>query len=76
MVCSLLFHKSNVPNLEDINMKLVEIVQEVLTTGEMPMSLERKICKLLNTQEFSEPEIAAIDELLEALYSGSVRPVA
>lgn len=57
-------------------MKLVEIVQEVLTTGEMPMSLERKICKLLNTQEFSEPEIAAIDELLEALYSGSVRPVA
>lgn len=57
-------------------MKLVEIVREVLTTGEMPMSLERKMCKLLNNHEFSEIEIAALDELLEALCSGSVRPVA
>ncbi|MCL6435134.1 MAG: hypothetical protein K6T90_13150 [Leptolyngbyaceae cyanobacterium HOT.MB2.61] len=56
-------------------MQLVEIVQRVLETGELPMNLERQMQKLLQQQEFSEEEMAAIDQLIEAINCGSIRSV-
>jgi hypothetical protein len=57
-------------------MSLSEIVHQVLTTGILPMSLERKMHQLLNSQEIQEADIDAIDQLIEAMLNGSVRPVA
>ncbi|WP_421659139.1 hypothetical protein [Leptothermofonsia sp. ETS-13] len=56
-------------------MQLVEIVQRVLETGELPMNLERQMQKLLRQREFGEEEMAAIDQLIEAINCGSVRSV-
>lgn len=56
-------------------MQIVEIVQRVLDTGELPMNLERRMRNLLQGQKFSEAEMTAIDQLIEAMYRGSVRSV-
>lgn len=57
-------------------MQLVETIQEILAVGVLPVALERKMRQLLNKQSLSETEIAAVDQLIEALCSGLVRPVA
>lgn len=57
-------------------MSLIEIVHEVLTTGTLPLSLERKVHQLLNSQNLQESEIEAIDQLIEAMLNGTIRPVA
>ncbi len=56
-------------------MQLVEIIQRVLETGELPMNLERQMQKLLQQREFSEEEMVAIDQLIEAINCDSIRSV-
>jgi hypothetical protein len=56
-------------------MQLLELVDEVLTTGELPMNLERYMNGLLAQHEFNETEIAAIDQLIDALCRGTIRSV-
>lgn len=57
-------------------MQLVHLVKQVLETGVLPMSVERCINRLLASTEFSDLELAAIDELLNALTNGMIRPIA
>ncbi|WP_432812762.1 hypothetical protein [Pantanalinema sp. GBBB05] len=57
-------------------MQLVHIVQQVLETGVLPMSMERYMNRLLASTEFSDLELAAIDDLLNALATGMIRPIA
>lgn len=57
-------------------MQLAEIVEEVLTTGVLPLAVERRMQKLLNRPAFDESEMVMIDRLLEALTSGMIHPVA
>lgn len=56
-------------------MQLTEIVQKILETGELPMKLERQLHHLLRSAKFNESEIAAIDQLMEALCKGTIRSV-
>lgn len=57
------------------SMQLLDLVDEILKTGELPMSLERHMNGLLNRHEFNETEIAAIDQLIDALCRGTIRSV-
>lgn len=57
-------------------MQLVETIQEILAAGVLPLALERQIHQLLKKQTFSETEVAAVDQLIEALCNGLVRSVA
>lgn len=57
-------------------MQLVEVVEHILATGLLPMSVERKMQKLLDKNSIGEMEMAAIDQLIEALRNGSVQPIA
>lgn len=56
-------------------MQMVEIIQRVLETGELPMNLERQMQNLLQARSFTEAEMVAIDQLIEAIYRGAVRAV-
>lgn len=56
-------------------MQLVEIVKRVLETGELPMSLERQMQTLIQGRDLNNAEIAAIDQLIEAITSGAIRSV-
>lgn len=56
-------------------MQLVEIVKRVLETGELTMSLERQMQTLIQGRELNSAEIAAIDQLIEAISSGAIRSV-
>ncbi len=56
-------------------MQLLELVNTVLKTGELPMTLERHMHGLLDRHEFDEKEIAAIDQLIDALCRGTIRSV-
>jgi hypothetical protein len=56
-------------------MQLLDTLQQVLATGVLPITTERKIQRLMQKQRFNEVEIAAIEELLDALCTGRIRPV-
>ena len=56
-------------------MQLLELVDTVLTTGELSVSLERHMHGLLKVHDFDETEIAAIDQLIDALCRGTIRSV-
>jgi len=57
-------------------MPLLDLVQTILETGQLPMSLERQFHALLRSQKFNETELAAIDQLLKALCDGQIQPIA
>lgn len=57
-------------------MQLIEVVEQVLEAGVLPMAVERKLYQLLESSQFNAKEIAAIEQLLEAMMSGAVQPVA
>lgn len=57
-------------------MKLVEVVDQVLKTGVMPMAVERRMYELMARNEFDPTEVAAIEQLLEALTNGSIQAIA
>lgn len=56
--------------------RLIEIVEEVLETGLLPMSVEQKMYTLLHTNEIDETEMAMIDQLIEALTNGDINAIA
>ncbi len=56
-------------------MGLIDIVQQILKSGELPMNLERQLHQLLTSRDFDETEIAAIDQLIEAMSDGTIRSV-
>jgi hypothetical protein len=56
-------------------MQIVQMVQQVLETGELPMKLERQMQSLLKGKELSEAEMAAIDQLINALCEGTIQSV-
>jgi polyhydroxyalkanoate synthesis regulator phasin len=56
-------------------MQIVEMVQKVLETGTLPMKLERQMQNLLQGRELSEAEMAAIDQLINALCEGTIQSV-
>jgi hypothetical protein len=55
--------------------QFIEIAQKVLETGELPMSLEREMKRLLESNELSEAEMAVIDQLIDGLCKGTIRSV-
>jgi hypothetical protein len=57
-------------------MQLVEVVEQVLEAGVLPMSVERKLYQMLEGNQFSANEMAAIERLIEAMMSGRVHPIA
>ncbi|MGA7933489.1 MAG: hypothetical protein WCA35_08070 [Kovacikia sp.] len=56
-------------------MQIVEIVQQVLKTGELPMSLERQMQNCLVGKELNKAEMEAIDQLIDAICKGKIRSV-
>lgn len=56
-------------------MSLIDVINEVLTTGILPLAVERQLHQLLQTQQCNETDLIAIDQLIEALCTGSVRSV-
>ncbi|MDX2239767.1 MAG: hypothetical protein NW224_03685 [Leptolyngbyaceae cyanobacterium bins.302] len=67
-------------NQGKFDMQLVEIIREVLETGMISMSVERKMYQLLDSrsfaQDFSEMERRCVDQLLEAMQMGRIQPIA
>lgn len=57
-------------------MQLIEVVEQVLESGVLPMSVERKLYQLLESSQFNAKEMAAVERLIEAMMSGMVQPVA
>jgi len=62
--------------MQEQSIPLVQAVHQALETGKLSLRLERQIQSLLHKQEFDTQEIAAIDQLLWALYDGRVQTVA
>ena len=56
-------------------MQLVELVQEVLTTGELTTNRERQVQSFLKLDRLDETEIDAIERLLDAITQGAIRSV-
>ncbi|MGC8713610.1 MAG: hypothetical protein ACP5RH_14575 [Leptodesmis sp.] len=57
-------------------MQLVEVVDQVLETGLLPMAVERKLYQLLEGSQFDAKEMAAVERLMEAMMNGMIQPVA
>ncbi|GAB4330586.1 MAG: hypothetical protein OHK0047_17970 [Leptolyngbyaceae cyanobacterium] len=57
-------------------MQLVEVVDQVLETGVLPMAVERKLYQLLEGSQFDAKEMAAVERLMEAMMNGMIQPVA
>lgn len=57
-------------------MQLIEVVEQVLEAGVIPMAVERKLYRLLESSQFDTKEMVAIERLIEAMMSGMVQPVA
>lgn len=57
-------------------MQLVDVVEQVLQTGILPLPVEREMYKLLNRTELDDVEMQALETLLNALTSGLIRPTA
>ncbi|MBF2028969.1 MAG: hypothetical protein IGS48_19780 [Oscillatoriales cyanobacterium C42_A2020_001] len=58
------------------DMQLIEIMTQVLETGLLPMAVERKIHRLLDSKEISEAEMMLIDQFIDALAQGDVQAIA
>jgi len=57
-------------------MPLNDLIQHILETGQISRSLERQLVGLVQTTDLSETEAAVIDQLLDALTSGTIQPIA
>jgi hypothetical protein len=57
-------------------MQIVEVVEQVLEAGVLPMAVERKLHHLLEGNQFSAKEMAAIERLIDAMMNGKIHPVA
>lgn len=57
-------------------MQLIEVVEQVLEAGVLPMAVERKLYQLLESSQFDTKEMAAIERLIEAMMNGMIQPVA
>lgn len=58
-------------------MQLIETIKQVLETGVLSMTVEREIYAMLNSrQSVSEIERRLIEQLMEALQTGRVHPIA
>lgn len=57
-------------------MQLIEIITEVLETGLMPMAVERRMHQLLDSGHLNETEMQVVDQLIDALSTGKIQPVA
>ncbi len=57
-------------------MQLIEVVEQVLEAGVIPMAVERKLYRLLESSQFDNKEMAAIERLIEAMMNGMIQPVA
>ena len=59
------------------DMQLIETIKQVLETGVLSMTVEREIYAMLNSrQSVSEIERRLIEQLMEALQTGRVHPIA
>jgi len=63
-------------NQVQLDMQLIDMMTQVLETGLLPMAVERKMHKLLDSREISEAEMVVIDRLIEALTRGDVQAIA
>lgn len=57
-------------------MQLTDIIQSILQTQLLPMRVERQMYKLLQNNQISDEEMAAIDQLIEAMNQGLIQPIA
>jgi len=58
-------------------MQLIETIKQVLETGVLSMTVEREIYAMLNSrQSVSETEQRLVEQLMEALQTGRVHPIA
>jgi hypothetical protein len=59
------------------DMQLIETIKQVLETGVLSMTVEREIYAMLNSrQSVSETEQRLVEQLMEALQTGRVHPIA
>lgn len=57
-------------------MQLIEIMTEVLETGLMPMTTERRMQSLLKSRAITDQEMQLIDQFIDALVTGKIQPIA
>lgn len=60
-------------------MQLVELIQQILHTGTLPMATERQLQRLLQAttiETLDDQTICVIDQLIESLCCGHIRPIA
>lgn len=60
-------------------MQLIELIQQILQTGTLPLATERQLQRLLRataTEPLDDHTLQLIDHLLESLCQGSIRPTA
>jgi hypothetical protein len=72
----LLFMTDGQSDQGQMDMQLIEIINEVLETGELSMSVERRLQTLLNSRDINETEMHVIDELIDALSTGKIQAIA
>ncbi|MGQ9873134.1 hypothetical protein [Leptodesmis sp.] len=56
--------------------QLVEVVEQVLEAGVLPMAVERNLYQLLEDSQADAKEMAAIERFMEAMINGMIQPVA
>ncbi len=60
-------------------MQLIELIQQILQTGTLPLATERQLQRLLQTtatETLDDHTLLLIDHLIESLCCGSIRPTA
>ncbi|MDX2232559.1 MAG: hypothetical protein NW220_23210 [Leptolyngbyaceae cyanobacterium bins.349] len=72
----LLFMANVQPHQGQVDMQLIEMITEVLDTGVLSMSAERRLNTLLNSRDINEMEMRVIDELIDALSTGKIQAIA
>ncbi len=60
-------------------MQLIDLIQQVLQTGTLPLATERQLQRLLQataTETLDDHTLLLIDHLIESLCRGCIRPTA
>lgn len=60
-------------------MQLIDLIQQILQTGTLPLTTERQLQRLLQatvTETLDDHTLLLIDHLIESLCQGAIRPTA
>ncbi len=61
---------------DETTMSLIDTIDQVLQTGVLPIATEHHLYRKMRSQDLTDAEVGAIEQLLEGLTSGTIQSVA